>query len=469
MNSRSFQYIPYVYTFATTTAEPTPVPIASSSPMVVFEHHTQYLARVQPVKPPETPADWKVTYPDFVFRARRDTPESRITAIPDKLTIASDWDTTYPDRIARARDTAPETVITAILDRLTVARAWAPVYPDKIDRFTFTVDKQVAVVSGLTSSTIPITDLRWQGRYPDQIWSQAFLTANQRAAWLDPFPVSTVQQLTAWAFYPDKIDRFSFTAERQQSLALEPFPRPNVAQQPYVSYPDWLEQLVLQTANQTASVLPMYLPIADVRWKAVYPDAIDRLVVRAVDQSAFVGPRYLPINDLRWEAIYPDAIDRRVVRPADTQALGEPRFLPLADLRWEAAYPDWLRGLPRAADYPAFTTGLTSSVIPITDLRWQAKFADFVLRTTLPTAGIPSLALEPFPRPGSNQLTAWAFYPDRIVRTTLPAGAMPYFVPGPFIPIPNPPVVIIDDKITIGIKDSLDVTVTPILGGFHSW
>lgn len=124
---------------------------------------------------------------------------------------------------------------------------------------------------------------------------------------------------------------------------------------------------------------------------------------------------------------------------------------------WRPTFPDRIPRLTtRAADQPYFTTGNLAPVFPVADYGWRPSAPDRIWRTILPTAAIPTLALEPFPRPPAPRLFAYGDFPARVLGKPYFVALQPFSSRQNLDPINDPtPVTLVltEDKLLLGVID----------------
>lgn len=392
---------------------------------------------------------------------------------PPPAAPALSWHPTYPDAIAPRDRPAPS-----------LYPAYAP-FLDRVEPKTGhglggsgilragSVRQYQSIAAPLFTGVV--TTVEWVAASPDPIWLP--WRPYTGLTWTPQHSDAEGSALDWTARYPDTIDRLTFPAAAQPFLftgaTSSTIPSDDLRWQSV--YPDFIPPPPGLRADLQQPLaywpFPLLTPIDRIFAWAIYPDRLDPLLgLQPAAQQAFALPPFVP-QDLRWTARYPDLIDRQQFQAAAQQAFTIGQQDVFTDLRWQGQYPAQIdRQIFPAALQSAFTTGQIDAPAAFTDLRWAPSYPDQLWATRLPTAAMPSLSLEPFPRPPVDLLSAWAFYPDFIVRVTLPTAAIPSFAYGTWEPIPNPPVSFrIEDAVTIGQRRGLDFPAWPSIGGSTTW
>lgn len=449
--------------------------------MKLWPFQYQGLTAPPPVDPAPTepPFGWLPTYPDHVFPTRSlsaailagaffmgapDLAVARQAATIGQAQVFPGQSIQYPASVAPFQ-AALQVVVT--LD-------WLPIYPDRIEPSGGLGAEFQQYISLPTEE--PAAPLDWLSSYPDRLERRVLPTGLlPSSVWTPQHQDHEGSALDWWPRYPDRLDPARRVPEFP-ALALDPFPRPTEVVLVYTTpiYPDRIDRLPFLTAHQQAFALPPFIPVDDLRWAPTYPDAVFRSSVRASDQRAAFIPTFLPIFDLRWEPEYPDRIPPLpALLPAAQQALALwPSPIPEVHFpSWVSVYPDRIYPPPRLRT--DLQLALARSLQPeqtIAHAAWSGSYPAWLERPAYPTALQLPVTLEPFPRPGAVTITAWAIYPDFVIRVQIHPSRVPAFSYGTWEFIPNPPVVQGgDEKIHLGTKESIGVTIQPTLGGWHAW
>jgi hypothetical protein len=308
--------------------------------------------------------DWTPNYPDFIWEAPR-PPEFPALALP-------------PPSVQPLGHAG-----------------WLPLYPD-YNWPAARTSEFPAIFTGQTGSTIPYTDLRWQGWQPSQLDRLIVRAADHAPLFFYPFPYPPVTATIEWLpTYPD------YNRQTARVPEFAPFAPPPFSVQ----------------------------PLGHVGWRSTYPD-YNWPVARVVDFPAiFTGQMgsTIPYDDLRWQGTYPDQIDRLKIRAGDQPFLA---FYPFpyppvaATIEWLPIYPDYLWQLGHPAEFVALVAP-PPSVQPLGHVGWRSTYPDQIDRRLASPHIWPFFWLNPVPPVTVNLLSAWAFYPDQIDRKIVHPSRVP--------------------------------------------
>jgi hypothetical protein len=235
------------------------------------------------------------------------------------------------------------------------------------------------------------------------------------------------------------------------------------------SYPDLLTPL--PAARPSGEVVPLLPPDLVLGWTPIVPSLLPRTLFPAAAQQAIA---YVPLtttsaSTLGWTPTYPDRIPYQPFPPAAQQALA---FVSLrsTDLRWQGSYPD---RIARTPDRAAFALAFAFAPITPTTVGGWAIYPDRILSVSFPASQQAfTTSLFPLVSAPAPPLSWLGSYPDRLYRSSLAPWLQQTVTVQPLLPIPNvtPPTVLGgEEKIHLGTKESLGVTLNPTIGGWQAW
>lgn len=387
---------------------------------------------------------WRGWYPDWLPLQRpAHFPAHATGATPSAFPLPAPlvWKGTYPDFAARDRQRVAETVV--VKPATTPAAVlFGGGSPSTLVGRARTLQYQ-AVAAPVRVPAVQLPPLTWQPKYPDR-----FYPTPQTARLVQPqyhFVVDVAVPVMSWTgSFPDVVAR-----KRETPVVQVPFVRVQPVDVATFGWrgrhPDTIPVKPRIIPPFLAQELPK-LDLALLAWEPSYPDRIWTL--RAPDFPAWTTgstASVFPVPSLAWEPVYPDRVPGRTPL-ADwlTTALHPfPLTIPVDQYGWRGRYPDWFPPVPRTPgsfgltlaptvlvpfsdaiypdwfppirlrEFPATTSGATSSTFPVATFEWQPTYPDYVLAERVPTESWPAFRFDPFPILLTTDRYGWrGSYPD---------------------------------------------------------
>jgi len=241
--------------------------------------------------------------------------------------------------------------------------------------------------------------------------------------------------------------------------------------QPYLQSEMPIRQRLLPTAALPTGSFGSE-PTVNPFWASVYPDRLFRSPSVAMVPTLAFTPTHNPSegNALDWWPRYPDRLWQPWLLTAAQQTFAyTPDLTTTSPLTWTGSYPDRFPAPWRPATFGVWVPQHTPAEGQFPD--WHPQAPDWTARPSPWQDRAQMAAFYPFPFAPFNPAVARfdAVYPDWISRVTLRTATIPFFVPGPFEPIPNPPVTNLPKDLHLGTIESLGMTPDPTIGGWQSW
>ena len=307
----------------------------------------------------------------------------------------------------------------------------------------------------------PTVNPFWTPTYPDRLFRVPSRAVLQTVAFTPSHEATEGKALDWWARYPD---RFLAPTRPEGSFAFWPFPLPSVTS---VFTTSEIPVRRLPTTQPDAFVIGLETEANPFAWEPQYPD---RLWSRRSTLTSDLTP--VPAHNpsegfaLDWKPTAPDWFP--------------PKRTPVTGNVWISFAPAQVPFIPTEWPFPIRRTQWTDQWLAFTPahestegnaLDWTPVAPGWLARPQPWQDRAQMSVFYPFPFAPFNPAVARfdAVYPDWISRVTLRTATVPFFVPGPFVPIPNPPVTNLPKDLHLGTIESLGMTPDPTIGGWQSW
>jgi hypothetical protein len=309
---------------------------ASDSGVITRSTRVQYASITGPVLVPAVVAavpelSWQGRFPDQHLRKRPVALSQQVA--PVAPTGAGDlrWTPTFPVWIAGKPYRVALHQVTAAFNPLPIPtedapiRSWGPVYPDQHLRKRTPVTTHQPIAFDPDPIPNGSEDPRWLASYPNWIARKGYPVAARTTRTEPLSPVYPITDLRWQGSYPERVTRGRVLPSRQQAFAFHPEPVAAVVVPPgswLPEYPSWLPTSWVPVARQQAYggvVDPINTSaLVPLSWEAHYPALLlPRGSVRPLGVWVIAPPELIEVvvQGMPWAPSYPDRVPRKLPDP----------------------------------------------------------------------------------------------------------------------------------------------------------